>query len=159
MAIMVHFDYASCSHKTLRGPRAGLIFFRKGRKGCEDMEARVNAAVFPGCQGGPHNNVSGSLKTRFVPQHYLGHRSRLWTYVYFIDRTLYSIELTRSMHRLSPPSPHRSSSLPNLSSRLTRSRLSPTPRFLDRHSSIMVTLSRPRAQTITWSCGTCVPSV
>jgi glycine/serine hydroxymethyltransferase len=22
------------------------------------MEARINAAVFPACQGGPHNNVS-----------------------------------------------------------------------------------------------------
>ena len=46
------------THKTLRGPRAGLIFFRKDKE--SDLEARVNAAVFPACQGGPHNNVRPS---------------------------------------------------------------------------------------------------
>jgi len=45
-------------HKTLRGPRAGLIFFRKDGPNHEDIEKRVNDAVFPACQGGPHNNVS-----------------------------------------------------------------------------------------------------
>jgi len=44
------------THKTLRGPRAGLIFFRKDKD--SEIEGRVNAAVFPACQGGPHNNVS-----------------------------------------------------------------------------------------------------
>lgn len=52
------FEYCdvvtSTTHKTLRGPRAGLIFFRKDR---DDLEARVNGAVFPACQGGPHNNT------------------------------------------------------------------------------------------------------
>lgn len=48
------------SHKTLRGPRAGLIFFRKDKEA--DLEKRINDAVFPACQGGPHNNVrSGSF--------------------------------------------------------------------------------------------------
>ncbi|SCV69464.1 BQ2448_2484 [Microbotryum intermedium] len=42
------------THKTLRGPRAGLIFFRKDKE--SDMEKRINDAVFPACQGGPHNN-------------------------------------------------------------------------------------------------------
>ena len=45
------------SHKTLRGPRAGLIFFRKDLENAPDLEKRVNDAVFPACQGGPHNNV------------------------------------------------------------------------------------------------------
>lgn len=45
------------SHKTLRGPRAGLIFFRKDSQQAPDLEKRVNDAVFPACQGGPHNNV------------------------------------------------------------------------------------------------------
>ncbi len=45
------------SHKTLRGPRAGLIFFRKDLENAADLEKRVNDAVFPACQGGPHNNV------------------------------------------------------------------------------------------------------
>lgn len=47
----------SFSHKTLRGPRAGLIFFRKDLQNAPDLEKRVNDAVFPACQGGPHNNV------------------------------------------------------------------------------------------------------
>lgn len=46
-----------CRHKTLRGPRAGLIFFRKDNDKAKDLEKRVNDAVFPACQGGPHNNV------------------------------------------------------------------------------------------------------
>jgi glycine hydroxymethyltransferase len=53
------FEYCdvvtTTTHKTLRGPRAGLIFFRKDKEA--DIEARINAAVFPACQGGPHNNV------------------------------------------------------------------------------------------------------
>lgn len=46
------------THKTLRGPRAGLIFFRKDK---DDLENRVNAAVFPACQGGPHNNTIAGI--------------------------------------------------------------------------------------------------
>ncbi|KAF9511260.1 hypothetical protein BS47DRAFT_1373116 [Hydnum rufescens UP504] len=70
------FDYCdvvtTTTHKTLRGPRAGLIFFRKDRKGSEDMENRVNMAVFPACQGGPHNNtiaaIAVSLKLAAQPE-------------------------------------------------------------------------------------------
>ncbi|TPX34772.1 glycine hydroxymethyltransferase [Synchytrium endobioticum] len=61
------FDYAdivtTTTHKTLRGPRAGLIFFRrapKGQKNC-DLEERVNQAVFPANQGGPHNNTIAAV--------------------------------------------------------------------------------------------------
>lgn len=58
------FEYCdvvtTTTHKTLRGPRAGLIFFRKDKEA--DIEARINAAVFPACQGGPHNNVSRAGK-------------------------------------------------------------------------------------------------
>lgn len=51
------------THKTLRGPRAGVIFFRKvGRDGKPtDFESKVNQAVFPGCQGGPHNNTIAGI--------------------------------------------------------------------------------------------------
>jgi len=45
------------THKTLRGPRAGLIFFRKK----DELESRVNNAVFPSCQGGPHNNTIAAI--------------------------------------------------------------------------------------------------
>jgi glycine/serine hydroxymethyltransferase len=53
-----HCDVVTTTtHKTLRGPRAGLIFFRKDAPLAQDLEKRVNEAVFPACQGGPHNNV------------------------------------------------------------------------------------------------------
>jgi glycine hydroxymethyltransferase len=55
----------STTHKTLRGPRSGLIFFRKGKKSKNgqptdedyNLEEPVNFAVFPSLQGGPHENV------------------------------------------------------------------------------------------------------
>lgn len=51
------------THKTLRGPRAGLIFFRKHKADGSDtdLESRVNQAVFPSCQGGPHNNTIAAI--------------------------------------------------------------------------------------------------
>ncbi|KZV94918.1 glycine hydroxymethyltransferase, partial [Exidia glandulosa HHB12029] len=49
------------THKTLRGPRAGLIFFRKDGEQHKDLERRVNESVFPGCQGGPHNNTIAAI--------------------------------------------------------------------------------------------------
>ena len=41
------------THKSLRGPRAGIIFFRK------EFEERINFAVFPSVQGGPHKSAGG----------------------------------------------------------------------------------------------------
>ena len=57
------------THKSLRGPRAGMIFFRKGVKGQDkkgndimyDLEEKINFAVFPGLQGGPHNHTIAGL--------------------------------------------------------------------------------------------------
>ncbi|KAL1511695.1 hypothetical protein AB1Y20_004984 [Prymnesium parvum] len=45
----------STTHKSLRGPRAGMIFYRK------QFEQAVNDAVFPALQGGPHNHQIGAL--------------------------------------------------------------------------------------------------
>lgn len=42
------------THKSLRGPRAALIFYRNDP--ALNLHQRVSSAVFPGCQGGPHNN-------------------------------------------------------------------------------------------------------
>lgn len=57
------FEYCdvvcTTTHKTLRGPRAGLIFFRKDKE--SDMEKRINDAVFPACQGGPHNQTIAGI--------------------------------------------------------------------------------------------------
>jgi glycine hydroxymethyltransferase len=58
------FEYCdvvtTTTHKTLRGPRAGLIFFRKDKKD-DDLEPKINASVFPACQGGPHNNTIAAI--------------------------------------------------------------------------------------------------
>jgi glycine hydroxymethyltransferase len=54
---------STTTHKSLRGTRSGLIFYRRGvgqkpdGKPFEDFEARINSAVFPSLQGGPHNHV------------------------------------------------------------------------------------------------------
>jgi len=47
------------THKSLRGPRGALIFFRKDKE--LDLENKVNFAVFPSCQGGPHNNTIAAI--------------------------------------------------------------------------------------------------
>jgi len=59
------------THKTLRGPRGGLIYFRRGvkkkakKEGQKDVlwdiEDKVNAAVFPALQGGPHNHTIAGI--------------------------------------------------------------------------------------------------
>ncbi|XVE55424.1 hypothetical protein DITRI_Ditri03aG0157400 [Diplodiscus trichospermus] len=73
------FDYCdivtSTTHKSLRGPRGGIIFYRRGAKSrkqgmclsngdCSsqyDFEEKINFAVFPSLQGGPHNNHIAAL--------------------------------------------------------------------------------------------------
>ena len=69
------FEYAdivtTTTHKSLRGPRAALIFYRKGVKEVDaktgkeilyDFERKINEAIFPGLQGGPHNNAIGGKR-------------------------------------------------------------------------------------------------
>lgn len=67
------FEYSdivtTTTHKSLRGPRAALIFYRKGVKTMDkagkevlyDYEKKINEAVFPGLQGGPHNNAIAAI--------------------------------------------------------------------------------------------------
>jgi len=65
-----HCDVVTSTvHKTLRGPRAGIIFYRKGVRSVDskgnkimyDIGDKINLAVFPGLQGGPHNHAIGGI--------------------------------------------------------------------------------------------------
>ncbi len=66
------FPYAdivtTTTHKTLRGPRSALIFVRKDAR---ELGKKIDKAVFPGLQGGPHENqiaaVAVALKEAATP--------------------------------------------------------------------------------------------
>lgn len=50
------------THKTLRGPRGAIIMVtKKGLKADPDMPKRIDKAVFPGFQGGPHDNTTAGI--------------------------------------------------------------------------------------------------
>merc|ERR1712117_950299 len=58
------FEYCdvvtTTTHKSLRGPRSGMIFFKYTDK-IPDIKDRIDMAVFPALQGGPHNHQIGAL--------------------------------------------------------------------------------------------------
>merc|ERR1712232_757554 len=59
-----HCDVVTTTtHKSLRGPRAGMIFFKYSDK-MPDIRERIDMAVFPALQGGPHNHQIGALATQ-----------------------------------------------------------------------------------------------
>eukprot|EP00403_Amphidinium_massartii_P043834 CAMPEP_0178432988 /NCGR_PEP_ID=MMETSP0689_2-20121128/32674_1 /TAXON_ID=160604 /ORGANISM="Amphidinium massartii, Strain CS-259" /LENGTH=451 /DNA_ID=CAMNT_0020055003 /DNA_START=81 /DNA_END=1436 /DNA_ORIENTATION=+ len=53
------------THKSLRGPRAGMIFFKYSDK-VPDIKERIDMAVFPALQGGPHNHQIGALAVQLA---------------------------------------------------------------------------------------------
>mmetsp|Transcript_83908 Transcript_83908/g.179858 ORF Transcript_83908/g.179858 Transcript_83908/m.179858 type:complete len:816 (-) Transcript_83908:98-2545(-) len=53
------------THKSLRGPRAGMIFFKYTDK-IPDIKEKIDMAVFPGLQGGPHNHQIGGLAAQLL---------------------------------------------------------------------------------------------
>ncbi|URE46777.1 interconversion of serine and glycine (By similarity) [Musa troglodytarum] len=59
------FEYCdvvtTTTHKSLRGPRGGMIFYKKDPVLGVDLESAINNAVFPGLQGGPHNHTIAAL--------------------------------------------------------------------------------------------------
>ena len=56
------FEYAdvvtTTTHKSLRGPRSGMIFTKKDER---DLAPAMDFAVFPALQGGPHMHQIGAL--------------------------------------------------------------------------------------------------
>merc|ERR1712071_603234 len=55
--------FTTTTHTSLRGPRAGVIFFKKDARG---FEGKINQAVFPSLQGGPHENAIAGVATQLL---------------------------------------------------------------------------------------------
>jgi glycine hydroxymethyltransferase len=50
------------THKTLRGPRGAMIMVtKKGMEKDEKLAEKIDKSVFPGLQGGPHDNVTAAI--------------------------------------------------------------------------------------------------
>lgn len=65
----VHMDPApyahivtTTTHKTLRGPRGGMIMItHKGVKKDPELPMKIDKAIIPGFQGGPHNHTTAAI--------------------------------------------------------------------------------------------------
>lgn len=61
------FEYCdivtTTTHKSLRGPRAGMIFYKKDSR---DFEKKISDAVFPALQGGPHEHQIAGIATQLL---------------------------------------------------------------------------------------------
>ncbi len=51
----------STTHKTLRGPRGGIILTRES----EEIAKKINTSIFPGIQGGPHMHIIAAKAVAF----------------------------------------------------------------------------------------------
>ena len=51
----------STTHKTLRGPRGGIILTREN----EEIAKKIDKAIFPGIQGGPHMHIIAAKAVAF----------------------------------------------------------------------------------------------
>jgi hypothetical protein len=114
-----------------------MIFFRRGERGVDktgkpiiyDLEARVNGAVFPSLQGGPHNHAIGAVAVA-------------------LKQVKYSNDFNESLLKNNFPS---RLNLPN--SRSTRNRRCSMPRPWLLLSCPRATLSCPVARTTTCFSG------
>ena len=53
------------THKTLRGPRGGMILTRQNDKQGEEIAKKIDKMVFPGLQGGPHMHTIAAKAVAF----------------------------------------------------------------------------------------------
>ncbi len=62
------FEYCqivtTTTHKSLRGPRGAMIFYNLDPK--LNLRSRIDFAVFPGLQGGPHNNTIAAIAVQLL---------------------------------------------------------------------------------------------
>jgi len=55
------------THNTLRGPRGAMIMVtQKGIKKDSELPSKIDKAVFPGLQGGPHNNTTAGIAQALI---------------------------------------------------------------------------------------------
>ena len=80
------YGAARCYGAALSPRRSGLIFYRKGVRSVDvrsgrptlyDLEERINAAVFPSLQGGPHNHSIAAVAVA-LKQVWGGRGAGLW---------------------------------------------------------------------------------
>ncbi len=65
-ALVNPFDFGfdiitTTTHKTLRGPRGGIILTRES----EEIAKKIDKAIFPGIQGGPHMHIIAAKAVAF----------------------------------------------------------------------------------------------
>ncbi len=56
----------STTHKTLRGPRGGIILTGPANENAEEAAKKVNSRIFPGLQGGPLEHVIAGKAVSFL---------------------------------------------------------------------------------------------
>jgi glycine hydroxymethyltransferase len=53
-----------------------------------DLESKINQAVFPGLQGGPHNNAIAAIATALLQSmtpEFQTYQQQVWSFLYFLS--------------------------------------------------------------------------